>query len=108
MKNRSGLYNKETNKLKSLAIYGDGNTAPALARKKRQTIKSMNNGSCTGESTLKKYGITKDDILDITKIHVDVLNYFNLNEATLTKEEWASLSETVHSKLEVDNDVRSK
>ena len=79
-RNRSGLYNPDTNKDKSKKLYGDGKTPSAYVRKRRLSVQRMNRGGCVGEETLKMYNIHRLDIEDIRKVNWNVLNYFNTGD----------------------------
>jgi hypothetical protein len=79
IKSRSGLHSKKSSSNTSKKIYDDGKTPEAIARKRRINIRNMNNGTNTDPETLRKYNITKEDILDISKININVVKYFNLN-----------------------------
>ena len=81
-KTRSGLHNKESGRNKAKKKYGDGNTPEAIAKKRRTNVINMNNGTDTNPQTLRKYNITKADIIDITLININVINYFNLNKGS--------------------------
>ena len=78
-KTRSSLHNKESGRNKAKKKYGDGNTPEAIEKKRKTNVRNMNSGTNINPKTLRKYNITKADIIDVSHININVITYFNLN-----------------------------
>src|SRR6266513_6039311 len=99
----TGYYNRDTNKAKQKKLYGDGTTDAAWEKKRKQTIREMNERRRdVGEEVIDDYKITRRDVRDITKINVNVLRRLNYNEATTPRAEWERLEEKVRRELKID------
>jgi hypothetical protein len=88
---RNRLHTAETNHKHHKERYGNGGTQYAIVQKKKSIITRMNQGGNVSPQILKKYEITKKDITNWEKIQIDILNSLDINEETLSQQEWFEL-----------------
>ena len=88
---RNRLHTTQTNHKHHEERYGSGESQYAFNQKKRSTITRINKGSNVSPEILKKYDIKKTDITNWEKVHIDILNSLNINQNTLSQDEWVEL-----------------
>jgi len=68
---------------------------------RNNVINDVKKGVNVGDKRLGDYGVTRDIFKDFRGINVDVLGRLNVNESTLTSEQWDALDQKVREKLKI-------